>query len=108
MRSFVHGLSPSRIFAVTSSRIGGSTVLTAANIQVIASAREGTRHDVFRHQTYRIARLVGMGLIEERHAKNALMGEVMILGMRADGHTGRVEKYFNMAWEDGLAAIGRR
>ena len=29
-RSFVQGLSPSRNFAVTSSRIGGSTVLSAA------------------------------------------------------------------------------
>src|SRR5437660_3245225 len=35
-RSLLQGLSPSRILAVTSSRIGGSTVLSAANIHVIA------------------------------------------------------------------------
>ena len=38
-RSARQGLSPSSSFAVTRSRIGGSTVLTAANIHVIARAR---------------------------------------------------------------------
>src|SRR6185437_4009906 len=38
-RSPAQGLSPSRILTVTSSRIGGSTVLIAANIHAIARAR---------------------------------------------------------------------
>ena len=38
-RSSAQGLSPSTNLTVTSSRIGGSTVLSAANIQVIARAR---------------------------------------------------------------------
>jgi hypothetical protein len=73
----------------------------------IASAPEGTRHDTFRHETYRIARLVGAGLIDRSRAYSELAAEVMILGQRADGHTHRVQKYFEMAWRDGLAA-GRR
>ncbi len=39
MRSAAQGLSRSKIRAVVRSRIGGSTVLSAANIQVIARAR---------------------------------------------------------------------
>src|SRR4029079_14983060 len=39
MRCADQGLSPSRSLAVASSRIGGSTVLSAANIHVIARAR---------------------------------------------------------------------
>src|SRR6266446_1122338 len=38
-RSLLQCLSPSRSLAVASSRIGGSTVLSAANIHVIARAR---------------------------------------------------------------------
>jgi hypothetical protein len=38
-RSLLQGLSPSRSLAVASSRIAGSTVLSAANIHVIARAR---------------------------------------------------------------------
>src|ERR1700704_3676037 len=38
-RSLLQGLSPSRSLAVPSSRIGGSTVLSAVNIHVIARAR---------------------------------------------------------------------
>src|SRR5437868_133927 len=40
-RSARQGLSLSRSFTVTRSRIGGSTVLSAANIHVIARARIG-------------------------------------------------------------------
>src|SRR5690242_17093485 len=40
-RSLLQGLSPSRSLAVASSRIAGSTVLSAANIHVIARARIG-------------------------------------------------------------------
>src|SRR5262245_45115470 len=38
-RSGVQGLSPSKSLALASSRMAGSTVLTAANIHVIARAR---------------------------------------------------------------------
>src|SRR6478752_7417408 len=38
-RSLLQGLSPSRSLALASSRIAGSTVLSAANIHVIARAR---------------------------------------------------------------------
>lgn len=74
----------------------------------IATAPEGTRHDAFRHETFRIARLVGCGLIDRQRAYNDLAAEVMILGQRADGHTHRVRKYFDMAWSEGLAAARSR
>jgi hypothetical protein len=70
----------------------------------IASAPDGTRHDTYRHVTFKIARLVGLGLIDRHTAYHALQGSVIALGVVADGHTRRVEKYFSQAWEEGLIA----
>ena len=73
----------------------------------IRTAVEGSRHDTYRHETFRVARLVGLGLLNERKAHNDLAAEVMALGKIADGHMNRVEKYFNASWNEGLAA-GRK
>jgi hypothetical protein len=74
----------------------------------IRHAPEGTRHDAYRHVTFRIARLVGLGLLDGRIAKSALASEVIALGIAADGHTRRVDKYFHASWEEGLVAGERR
>jgi hypothetical protein len=74
----------------------------------IRRAPEGTRHDAYRHVTFRIARLVGLGLLDGRIAKSALASEVIALGIAADGHTRRVDKYFHASWEEGLVAGERR
>ena len=70
----------------------------------ISSAPEGTRHDTYRHETFRIARLVGLGLIDKQRAYHNLMAECLALGMIADGGTRRVQKYFEQAWDEGLQA----
>lgn len=75
----------------------------------IAHAPEGTRHDTYRHETFRIARLVGLGLIDAHAAYHDLAAECQALGLVADGHTQRTDKYFRQSWEEGLAAArGRR
>lgn len=74
----------------------------------IRTAREGTRHDVYRHETFRVARLVGRELLDYRKARMDLAAEVMALGQTADGHIGRVRKYFEDAWAEGLAAGSTR
>lgn len=76
--------------------------------QEIAQAREGSRHDTYRHTVFRIARLVGLGLIDRSRAYHNLMAECLALGTIADGHTRRVQKYFERSWDEGIAAGERR
>ena len=79
-------------------------VVLAEACRRIASAAEGTRHDTYRHETFRIARLVGLGLIDRQRAYHNLMAECLALGMIADGGTRRVQKYFDRSWDEGLQA----
>lgn len=88
------------------TRLDPAAVLAEA-CRRIRTAAEGTRHDTYRHEVFRVARLVGVGLIDERRAQNDLAAEVMALGQLADGHLGRVSKYFAASWAEGLAAAGR-
>lgn len=81
--------------------------ILSESCRLIRTAAVGTRHDTYRHETFRIARLVGLGLLNERSARHELETEILALGIHADGYTGRVEKYFGDAWKDGLAAARR-
>jgi putative DNA primase/helicase len=76
----------------------------AESCRLIRHAPEGSRHDTYRHETFRIARLVGLDLLDERRARHDLESEVMALGRIADGHIHRVEQYFRDAWREGLTA----
>lgn len=67
-----------------------------------------SRHNDFRWATFRIARLVGLGLLDRNRAYYDLAAEVMALGIDADNGTARVQKYFEMAWNEGLAAARER
>ena len=55
-----------------------------------------------------MATLVRDGFLAEREARHALEAEIMPLGKHADGHTGRVDKYYNLAFAEGLAAPSAR
>jgi Bifunctional DNA primase/polymerase, N-terminal len=70
----------------------------------IRYAPDGTKHTTCRQETFRVATLVRDGLLTERETRHALEAEIMPLGMRADGHTDRVDKYYNLAFAEGLAA----
>ena len=96
---------PTRSASGDRARFDPAAVLAEA-CHRIRFAVDGERHDTYRQQTFKIARLAGLGLIDARTARHDLMVEVMALGKIADGHTGKVEKYFNDAWAKGLAAAG--
>jgi putative DNA primase/helicase len=70
----------------------------------IEHAADGTKHDTYRQETFRVATMVRDQLISEADARHALEPVIMALGKRADGHYGRVEKYYNDAFDEGLAA----
>jgi putative DNA primase/helicase len=89
----------------TSRHLDPGAVL-AESCRIIRHAPEGTRHDTYRHEVFRVARLVGLGLLDERNARHELQTEIMALGIVADGHTRRVDKYFAASWDEGFAAAG--
>jgi hypothetical protein len=72
----------------------------------IEQAPDGTKHDTYRQETFRIATMVRDRLLTEADARHALEPVIMALGKRADGHYNRVEKYYNLAFAEGLAAAG--
>ena len=74
----------------------------------IRHAPPGERHDAYRHETFRVARLVGAGFLSEADARHALEPEIMVLGKLADGHTDRVRKYYELSWAEGFAAAAPR
>jgi hypothetical protein len=89
-----HRLDPKTILAEACRRIG--------------TAPPGSRHDTYRHETFKIATMVRDGLLSESEARHALEPDIMALGMRADGDVRRVEKYYNLAFDDGLRAPSGR
>jgi hypothetical protein len=74
----------------------------------IRYAPDGSKHDTYRQETFRVATLVRDGLLIEREARHALEAEIMPLGKRFDGDTERVEKYYNLAFAEGLVAPSMR
>jgi Bifunctional DNA primase/polymerase, N-terminal len=74
----------------------------------IEQAAEGSRHDTYRQETFRVATMVRDRLLTEADARHALEPVIMALGLRADGHYGRVEKYYNLAFAEGLASPSLR
>jgi hypothetical protein len=74
----------------------------------IEQAPKGERHDTYRQEVFRVATMVRDGLLTEADAHHALRPVVMALGMRADGHYDRVEKYYNLAFDEGLTAPSLR
>lgn len=76
--------------------------------QRIERAPDGTKHDTYRQETFRVATMVRDGLLTEAEARHALEPVIMALGKRADGHYGRVEKYYDLAFAEGLAAPSLR
>jgi Bifunctional DNA primase/polymerase, N-terminal len=84
-------------------RFDPQAVLTEA-CRRIERAPEGSRHDTYRQETFRIATMVRDRLLTEADARHALAPVIMALGKRADGHFDRVERYYNLAFAEGLAA----
>lgn len=82
--------------------------ILAESCRRIRFTQDGEKHDTYRHETFRIARLVRDGFLSERDARHALEPEIMALGKRADGHLERVGKYYDLAFAEGLAAAPRR
>jgi hypothetical protein len=74
----------------------------------IRHAVDGTKHDTYRQETFRVATLVRDGFLAEREARHALEAEIIPMGKHADGDTSRVEHYYNLAFAEGLAAPSRR
>jgi hypothetical protein len=74
----------------------------------IERAPDGTKHDTYRQETFRVATMVRDGLLTAADARHALEPVIMALGKRADGDYGRVEKYYNLAFAEGLAAPSLR
>jgi Bifunctional DNA primase/polymerase, N-terminal len=74
----------------------------------IERAPDGTKHDTYRQETFRVATMVRDGLLTAADARHALEPVIMALGKRADGHYGRVEHYYNLAFAEGLAAPSPR
>jgi Bifunctional DNA primase/polymerase, N-terminal len=88
----------------TSERRFDPHVFLAEACRRIEQAPDGEKHDTYRHETFKVAKLVRAELLKEADARHDLEAVIMPLGMRADGHYGRVEKYYNLAFNEGLAS----
>jgi putative DNA primase/helicase len=74
----------------------------------IWAAPDGVKRATIREETFRVATLVRDQLLEEREARHALQAEIVPVGIRADGHTDKVDRDFESSFVEGLRAPARR